>query len=111
MSRQSMNEILTSQISIPERLLTDYCRLNISELELMILLQIYRYLHYGKEFPTPQEIAYYLSIDEQQCAALLRQLIQKGLLEIKELETNDNQLSEAYSLEPLWEKLFQKKRD
>src|SRR5699024_8595319 len=60
----------------------------------------------GKDFPTPKEIADHLTIGEQDCAASLKKLIQKNILEIKELKNKNNQLSEAYSFEPLWEKLF-----
>src|SRR5699024_2181814 len=48
----------------------------------------------------------HLTIGEQDCAASLKKLIQKNILEIKELKNKNNQLSEAYSFEPLWEKLF-----
>src|SRR5699024_11206143 len=38
-----------------------------------------------------------------------KQLIQKNVIEIKELKNNVDQLSEAYSLEPLWQTLYQDK--
>src|SRR5699024_2611347 len=54
----------------------------------------------------PKEIAANLTINERECTDILRQLIQKQFLEIKELQNEQKQLSEAYSLEPLWVQLF-----
>src|SRR5690625_5632857 len=45
-------------------------------------------------------------MSEKECADVLRKLIQKQLLTIKEHKNSQNQLSEAYCLNPLWEKLF-----
>lgn len=104
--KQTMEDILLAQMPIPEKLLTSYTTLGLLEVDVMLVLQIYRFMHRGKEFPTPKEIASHLSIGEQECAAHLKKLIQKNMLEIKELKNKDDQLSEAYSLEPLWEKLF-----
>src|SRR5699024_5118078 len=38
-------------------------------------------------------------------------LIQRNIIEIKELRNHHDQLSEAYSLEPLWNKLFTPKEE
>lgn len=91
---------------VPTKLFTTYKSLGLHELDVMILLQIHRFLQEKKEFPTPSEIASFLTISEEQCTEILRKLIQKNILEIKELRNDRNQLSEAYSLDPLWEKLF-----
>src|SRR5690625_127357 len=47
-----------------------------------------------------------MTISENQLLDHLRTLIQKDILEIKELRNEQNQFSEAYRLDPLWEKLF-----
>lgn len=104
--KQTIEDILLTQMTIPEKLLTSYTSLGLSEVDVMLILQIYRFMQNGKDFPTPKEIADHLTIGEQDCAASLKKLIQKNILEIKELKNKNNQLSEAYSFEPLWEKLF-----
>src|SRR5690625_2982646 len=104
--QESIQQILLEQISIPTKLFMTYSALGLTEVEVMVLLHIHRFLQAGIEFPTPKEIAEYLTIQEQECMTLLRKLMQKDVLAIKELKNNENQLSEAYSLEPLWEKLF-----
>src|SRR5699024_5222214 len=108
--KQTIEDILLTQMTIPEKLLTSYTSLGLSEVDVMLILQIYRFMQNGKDFPTPKEIADHLTIGEQDCAASLKKLIQKNILEIKELKNKNNQLSEAYSFEPLWEKLLRKKR-
>lgn len=101
----SIEQILLNQIHIPSKLLTSYKALGMNEQEVMIVLQLHRFLLEQNDFPTPYELSSYLTIDEKECANILRKLIQKKLLTIQQLE-NENQLSEAYSLSPLWEKLF-----
>lgn len=102
----SLQPILLNQLPIPIKLLTNYTSLGLNEKELMILLQIHRFLQENNDFPTPYEISSYLTIDEKECANLLRKLIQKNLLSINQHKNEENQLSEAYSLDPLWEKVY-----
>ena len=107
--KPSFQQFLLNQVSIPTKLLTSYKKQGLNEYDLVIILQIHRFLQANKELPTPAEIANYLTISETQCAEHLKRLIQKGVLEIKDYRNEENQLSEVYSLDPLWEKLFQKR--
>src|SRR5690625_2926980 len=102
----SFQHLFLDQLTIPKKLLTTYKTLGLNEQELVIILQIHRFLHENNEFPTPTELAASLTISETECVELLRKVIQKNIVEIKELRNEQNQLSEAYSLNPLWEKLF-----
>jgi len=102
-------QILVDQIQIPERLLTNYTSLGLNENEVMVILQILRYLKGKNDFPTPEEIASSMSITEKECANILRKLIQKDLLAIEQLENEQHQISEAYNIDPLLEKLYTKK--
>lgn len=101
----SIQQVLLNQIVIPKQLLFFYKDLGLNELELVVILQLHRYLQDENEFPTPKELSSHLTIDEKECSNILRKLIQKGLLEIKQLENEKKQLSEAYCLDPLWDKL------
>lgn len=101
-----IQQVLLNQLQIPAKLLTSYKTYGLNEQEVMVILQIHRFLHEKIDFPTPAEIAAHLTISETNCADILRILIQKGLLAIEELENSEKQYSEAYSLDPLWEKLF-----
>ncbi len=101
----SMQYVLQNQISIPTKLLTDFPSLGLNEQEVLLVLQLHRFSTAGNLFPTPTELSACLTIDEQECSLILRKLIQKGLLKIE--QSNDKQvLSEVYSLEGLWTKLF-----
>lgn len=102
----SIQYLILNQLTIPKKLLTTYKTLGLNEQQLVIILQIHRFLQENNEFPTPSEIASSVTISEQQCVDILRQLIQKNVLEIQQLRNDQQQLSEAYSLDPLWEKLF-----
>ena len=101
----SIQQILLNQIQIPSKLLTSYKALGMNEQEVMVVIQLHRFFLEHNDFPTPYELSSYLTIDEKECANILRKLIQKKLLTIQQLEI-ENQLSEAYCLNPLWEKLF-----
>ncbi len=102
----SFQQLFQSQMPIPTQLLTNYKQLGLFEIDVMIILHMHHFLQNGKDFPTPQEICERMTISENQLLHHLRTLIQKNIIEMKELRNEQNQLSEAYSLDPLWEKLF-----
>lgn len=108
-----IQNLLLNQIQIPSRLLIDYKKYNLNEIELIVLMQIHRNLQHGITFPTPTQLSEPLTIDEKACTKVLRKLIQMDILAIEQLENEENQLSEAYSLEPLWNKMIEpeKKND
>ena len=109
--RTDIQQILTDTISIPTKLITSFTSIGLNEQELIVILQIHQYLYNHNSFPTPAEIASHITINEKECANILRSLIQKNVLEIKQLTNEKGQLSEAYSLNPLWEKLFERKNE
>lgn len=106
MKSVSIQHMLLNQLQIPTKLLSSYTTIGLNEIEVMVVLQIHRYLLVGIDFPTPMEISSSLTIDEKACSDILRKLLQKGILAIEELENDKDQLSEAYCLDPLWNKLF-----
>lgn len=106
MEQASFQQVLLNQLQIPIKLLTTYKTLGLNEQDVMIVLQIQRYLQERNDFPTPSELCSSTTVNEQECADILRKLIQKKLLTIKQLKDDKNLLSEAYSLNPLWEEIF-----
>jgi DNA replication protein len=100
-----LNWIQLGNISIPNILLSHYTSLNINEEELVMILQLYSFQQQGHTFPTPTQLAKIMSINEQKCMEVIRELLKKGLLEITEEIDHDNLRCEAYSLSPLWLKL------
>ena len=102
----SIQQVLLNQLNIPSVLLFKYKTLGLNEKEVMIILQLLRFLADKNDFPTPYDISRYVTMDEQECANTLRKLTQKSLISIEQQENENHQLSEAYNLDPLWEKLF-----
>lgn len=102
----SIQQVLLNQLNIPSVLLFKYKTLGLNEKEVMIILQLLRFLTDKNDFPTPYDISRYVTMDEQECANILRKLTQKSLISIEQQENENHQLSEAYNLDPLWEKLF-----
>src|SRR5699024_8712978 len=108
MTEKTISELLINQISIPHKLLSHYVEIGLDEQDVMLLLQIHRFLHIGIDFPTPSELANQLTLSDEQCSNKLRDLFQRNFLEIIEYENEQGQMSEAYSLEPLWQRLIVK---
>lgn len=106
MPENNLSKILLNQMSIPVKLLTSYASLGLDEQDVMIILQIHRFLQQGKEFPTPFEISEHLTLSEEQCTNKLRLLLEKSFIEINTYQNEQGKFSEAYSLEPLWERLL-----
>jgi DNA replication protein len=100
-------DVLNNQVSIPNELFLSYKSLGMNEIEFMVVLLIHRSINQGNYFPTISELTEILTIDDNECSMVLRKLIQKNLLKIERTENSQHQLSEVYSLEPLWEKLFE----
>ncbi|SHF56030.1 DnaD domain-containing protein [Ornithinibacillus halophilus] len=103
---QTFQHILLNQLSIPIQLLTSYTKLGLNEIELLVIIHIHRFQNERNMFPTPTELASSMTIDEKECSKVLRKLVQKGFLNIEQMENDLQQLSEAYSLQPLWEKVY-----
>lgn len=102
----NIEHLIVDQMTIPKKLLTSYKELNLKEIDVIVILQIHRFFLEGKQFPTLEEISRPLTIPEQECALILRHLIQNQLLLIESQVNEHDQLGEVYSLKPLWEKLF-----
>ena len=108
MTEKTISELLVNQISIPNKLISSYVQIGLDEQDVMLLLQIHRFLHMGIDFPTPSQISEQLTLSEEQCSTKLRDLFQRNFLEIIEYKNEQGQMSEAYSLEPLWQRLILK---
>src|SRR5690625_6748122 len=97
MDSNSNQQILFTQSQIPTTLLSAYKSFGLNEQDVMVILQIHRFAQEKIDFPTPAQIPTHLTVNEEECANILRKLIQQGLLAIDELKNDQNQLSEAYS--------------
>lgn len=89
-------------VSIPQVLLSNYSRINLSEKELVLLLQIFSCKQKGLLFPTFEELADQMTITAAECSAMLKKLMQQQIISIEQGDTTG---FESYSLKPLWNKL------
>jgi DNA replication protein len=101
-----MEWLREGSINIPAALLTEYKNMHMSEQELVLLLQVIHFADKGNEFPTPAELSGRMAVSAFDCTEMLRTLIQKRLIEIKDGYSAEGIRFEKYSLEPLWEKLI-----
>lgn len=91
-------------ITVPGVLLTQYKDMNLNEHEVILLLHVISFIDNGNEFPTPVELSSRMTISVSECTEILRKLIQRGFIEIK--ETFSEVGFEKYNIEPLYEKLI-----
>ncbi|WP_100010818.1 DnaD domain-containing protein [Lentibacillus sediminis] len=101
-----IQHVLLDQLPVPMKLISNYASLGLTEQEVMVIMQLHRFLQQNNDFPTPYEISAGMTINEKECANILRSLIQKSFLAIEQQENSQQKISEAYSLNPLWEKLY-----
>lgn len=107
MSKTSLLKWLQQKnLSIPGVLLTQYKEMNLNENELVLILHVISFIDHGNEFPTPVELSSRMTISVSECTEMLRKLIQKGFIEIKDSYSDEGIRYERYHVEPLWEKLI-----
>lgn len=94
-------------VSIPSFLLNHYKKIGLTDLECMLLIHVYAYLDRGNDFPTPEQLSQKMMLTKDECSQMLRSLIQRGLLEIINGQTDEGIYYEKYSLQPLWKRLFE----
>lgn len=111
MDNNQLSSLIQNQLAIPEKLLTTYTKIGLDEVDVIILLQLHRFLQRGVGFPTPKQITSYLSLNETECAQKLRSLVQRNFLRIDEFRNEQGKICEVYSLEPLWERLVTKEEE
>ena len=80
--------------------------MNLTESELVLILQVLSFIENGNDFPTPSELSDRMTISTVDCMNILRKLIQKGYIEIIDHSTDQGIRFEKYSLDPLWDKVI-----
>ncbi|MBS4191002.1 DnaD domain-containing protein [Bacillus sp. FJAT-49705] len=93
-------------VTIPGALLNHYKEMNLYEHELVLILHVISFIEKGNEFPTPVELSSRMTISVSECTEILRKLIQKGYIEIKDNYSAEGIRYERYNIEPLLEKLI-----
>ncbi|AOM82842.1 DnaD domain-containing protein [Salisediminibacterium beveridgei] len=106
MNDEQLMEILaTEPFSIPGLLFDHYHEIGLTDIQMMVLMQIMKRKGEGADFVSPDLLAPRMSMDEQQCAKILQQLLQGHLIEIVETKQSDGKIGESVSLLPVYRKL------
>lgn len=106
MNKSLMSWLQEGNITIPAALISQYKNLNLSEYDLVLILNLLAFQEKGINFPTPDELSVRMTLPVRECTDKLRKLIQRGYIEIIEEYSHDGIRFEKYSLQPLWEKLI-----
>ncbi|WP_066635867.1 DnaD domain-containing protein [Desulfolucanica intricata] len=91
--------------SIPNLLLKHYKYMGISDMEMLLLIQLLRLRFDEKDlFPTPETLSNYVQSDIPEIEHNLANLIEKGILAItKYYDENQDMILPGYDFEPLFE--------
>lgn len=94
-------------VSVPGLLLLHYHRLNLSELDVLLIIHLMYFKEIEhKEFPTWEELASRMSVPATQVSHIIQRLIKEGILHIEEdIDPHSRVQFERYSLAPLAAKL------
>ncbi len=87
--------------------LASYHRLDITNEEMMLLIQFLSFQQEGEEFPAISKIGRRMNLTDQQLYQLIQSLIDRGFLSISSYKNEADKLVEYYSLTPLYQKLDQ----
>ena len=108
MNDEQLMEILaTEPFSIPGLLFDYYHEIGLTDIQMMVLMQIMKRKREGADFVSPDLLAPQMSMDEQQAAKILQQLLQGHMIEIVETKQSDGKIGESVSLLPVYRKLSQ----
>lgn len=93
-------------VNIPNALLDNYRQLQVDHGELILIIQIKRYIDAGVHFPTVKSLAQVMGESEEQIYNRIHALIQKKILSIQQSKNKNERSQDHYSLDLLWEKLY-----
>ena len=102
----TLDWISAGQTVLPTLLLRYYRRLNLSNDELVLILQLKSYMDQGNYFPKMENIAENMNMTEQNVFKAVHQLIQKKVLTIETTNDEEGISQDAYSLNMLWERII-----
>jgi len=97
--------IKEGSVSVPSFLFHYYKKMGLTDVECMLILHIFSFKEKGNDFPTHEMLAERMVLTPEQCAQMIGSLVQRGFLSILKGEEGGIYL-EKYSLDPLWERLF-----
>lgn len=97
----------SGSIAVPMLLLTGYAKLDLSETEAMLILQLIGFHERERiDFPTPGELADRMSLTEEKVSGTLQKLMKESFIGIDEAtDSLTGMRYERYNLDGLWNQL------
>lgn len=92
------------QIAIPKLLITHYNQLNLSETELVLIIQLINLASDSNEMPSFDDLSKQSTLSTNEVAHLIQSLIQKNIIAVH-VDQMTSQSNESFSLKPLEDKL------
>lgn len=94
--------IITGSLALPKQLLTGYAALGLTELDVVLILQILRLQKEGRPLPLPEEIESFMTVDKETIRDRLAELMEQGIVQIVECDSGSGR---RYCLEGLFARL------
>jgi DNA replication protein len=92
-------------VTISQLFFQHYKRLDIKDLDAVLLLHMFAFQADGSQFPTPSDLSARTHLTENEVSEILQRLMQRGLLEIQQSQDENGVLYEQFSMQPLWNRL------
>ena len=93
-------------VTIPQLFFQFYKQLHVTDEEALFMMHLLAFHSEGVDFPTPLDVEKRTHFSLNTIAQLTQRLMQKGLLELKQLTDEHGKIYEKYSLYPLWERIL-----
>ncbi|WP_027963347.1 DnaD domain-containing protein [Halalkalibacillus halophilus] len=103
----SYQKFLNEQVSVPQRLINEYTKLDLGEVDVLVILRILSIQSKGDLLPSFEVIAESMSINANEVANVLKQLKNKKYLEIKQFEDSNHHQQEWYAFDLLFHALYE----
>ncbi|WP_074011067.1 DnaD domain-containing protein [Numidum massiliense] len=102
----TITTLQSGTVNIPHGLLKFYKKLQLSDVEAMLLIHIFSFqANEGKSFPTIHELQERMTVPEHELVQSLQQLVSKRYIGIVNDTDAQGLRTERYDLQPLYEKL------
>ncbi len=103
-----LKELISNKpVVISQLLLNYYSKLGITEIELVVILQLIRFRDcLGDVYPSTEKLEGIMNLGSEQIKAKIARLIENGLLSVEHSTTQYNSGKSSYSFDDLWDKLI-----
>lgn len=91
--------------TLQNSLIAYYSKLNISDAEFVLIVQLEAFFQKGDNFPSNEKIAANTNMSVSEIAGLIQRLIEKNYLTIEQITDNQGRIGNCYSLARLYDRL------